>query len=54
MGHVVTILPSVARTASDVGTAWTLPSRVKGLVFLFDLTAAHTDAGDLLNVYIQD
>jgi len=49
-----TLLASSARTASDVGSAITLRRNLKGLIFLLDLSAASSVAGDLLDVFVQD
>lgn len=51
---VVTLLASGARTATSTGTtAVRLPGMVNGLGFVLDVTAAATEVGDLLDVYIQ-
>lgn len=51
----LTLLTSAARTASDVVAIATISrfERVKAVSFFLSVTAAATDAGDTLDVYIQ-
>lgn len=53
-----TLQASAAQTATSTGTTpvYALPAMekpVNGVVFMLDLTAAATESGDLLDVYIQ-
>jgi hypothetical protein len=50
----ITLLALVARTASDVSSSVELPKNLKALVAMLNVTAAATDAGDLLDVWIQE
>lgn len=52
-GDAVTLLSSGARTETGNGTGVRLPGFVNAISFALDLTAAATDAGDTLNVYVQ-
>lgn len=49
-----TFLAAAARTASGVGSSISLPKNLKALLFLLKVTNADTDAGDTLNIYIQE
>lgn len=49
-----TILASAARTASDVGNSMMLPKNLKALVAMLNVTAAATEIGDLLDVWLQE
>ena len=50
----VTLLASAARTATSTGTdAVRLPKGMQGLALVLDVTAAATESGDLLDVYVQ-
>jgi len=52
--EAVTLVASAAVTATSTGsTVVYLPGMVNGLVFELDVTAAATESGDLLDVYIQ-
>ena len=49
-----TLLASAARTDTSTGEAAVrLPGMVNGIAFVLDVTAAATEVGDLLDVYIQ-
>lgn len=48
------LLDSEARTASGVSDSAKLPTGIQSLVFMLDVTNADTDAGDTLNVRIQE
>lgn len=48
------LLESAARTASGTSDTVKLDPGIKALFFLLDVTALATDAGDTLNVYIQE
>lgn len=49
----VTLEASAAHTATGTGTAMRLPKDAKAVIYIFDLTAAATDAADTLDVKIQ-
>ena len=49
----VVLAASAARTANDNGSAVRLRTRPATVTFILDVTAAATDAGDLLDVYIE-
>jgi len=49
----VTLQASAAQTATGAGTAVYLPGMVNGFVFELDLTAAATEVGDTLDVFVQ-
>jgi hypothetical protein len=49
-----TLLASGAYTVSGVSDSYHLPMKVKAVTFLLNLTSAAKDAGDLLDVYIQE
>ncbi len=51
---VETLLASAPRTANGTGNAVTLHRGLKALEFLLTLTNADKDAGDTLNIYIQE
>jgi hypothetical protein len=53
--HLVrTLQASAAQTATNTGTtAIRIPNAANGVVIVVDLTAAATDAGDLLDLYVQ-
>lgn len=58
IGEAITLLASAARTATSTGEAAVnvqdiVPRPARGMVFCLDVTAAATDAGDLLDVYVQ-
>lgn len=54
LAYAVSLHDSAARTATSTGTAaTTIKDPIGGIVFELDLTAAATDAGDTLNVYVQ-
>jgi len=48
------ILASAVRTTSNVGSAIELPKNLKALVAMLNVTAAATDVGDLLDVWLQE
>ena len=52
--NLLTILGSAARTASDVGAAVSIRNGAKGLIFFLKTTAEAHEAGDTLDVYIQE
>ena len=45
---------SAARTANGAGDAVQLANKLKALVFLLDMTIPATDAGDKIDILIQD
>ena len=49
-----TLVASGARTASDVSSAAPLRAGMKALMFLLDMTAPLKDAGDKIDILIQD
>jgi hypothetical protein len=49
-----TLLASAARTVSGVGSELPISNNNEGLIFLLTITNAGTDAGDLLDVFVQD
>jgi len=50
----LSLIASAARTAATgSGSAVRLPGMMNAVVFILDVTAAATDAGDLLDVYVQ-
>lgn len=49
----VTLLASTVETATDNGTSVRLASMPNAMAFTLDLTAAATDVGDTLDVYVQ-
>jgi hypothetical protein len=49
-----TLLASAARMTSDVSATKTLQRGVRSLTFLLETTAEANEAGDTLDVYIQD
>ena len=51
---VETLAALAARTTSDVSGSKTLHRGVKSLIFMLNLTAALKDAGDKLDIYIQE
>ncbi len=53
MASGVTLLASTARTSTGTSAVTLNVSKVKAALFLFEVTAAATEAGDLLDVYIQ-
>lgn len=58
IGEAITLLASAAQTATSSGeTAVNVqdvrPRKPVGWLFCLDVTAAATDAGDLLDVYVQ-
>ena len=54
LNEPATILSSAARTESGTSSEYRMAPGLKALFFLLDVTAAATDAGDSLNVYIQE
>lgn len=48
-----TLLASAARTETGNGSAVKLPSHTGGIGFVCDLTAAATEVGDTLDVFVQ-
>jgi len=50
---VVELSASAAKTVTGNGSSVRLPGMVNGFAFVLDLTAAATDVGDLLDVYVQ-
>ena len=49
----VALAASAARTSDGNGSAVQLQGMVNAVAFVLDVTAAATDAGDLLDVYVQ-
>lgn len=49
-----TLAALTARTTSSTSSSVVLPKNLKALVFMLNTTVADTDAGDTLNVYIQE
>ena len=54
MTPITLIESGVSRIASDVGSSRSTYRCPKAFVFLLNVISAATDAGDLLDVYIQD
>lgn len=58
IGEAITLLASAAQTTTSTGETAVnvqavLPRKPKGWLFCLDITNAATDAGDLLDVYVQ-
>lgn len=54
VSDLVTVLASAAQTAASTGEdAVYLPTQQKAIAFILDVTAAATEAGDLLDVFVQ-
>lgn len=53
MSSAVTLLASAARTTTGTLDVSIDISKVKAALFMFEVTVADTDAGDLLDVYVQ-
>lgn len=58
IGEAITLLASAAQTTTSTGEAAVniqsvSPRKPLGFVFCLDVTAAVTEAGDLLDVYVQ-
>ena len=50
---VYTLQASAEQTATGTGTATICPQASEAIAFTLDVTAAATDVGDLLDVYVQ-
>lgn len=53
MSSAVTLLASAARTTTGTADVTLDVSKAKAALFLFEVTAAATEVGDLLDVYMQ-
>lgn len=53
LAYATSLHDSAARTATGTGSATTIKDAGAGIAFQLDLTAAATDSGDTLNVYVQ-
>lgn len=51
--RTITLKPSGAQTASTTGSSLSLEESFNQAVFLLDVTAAATEVGDLLDVYVD-